>query len=154
MGQSAREIGDEVRCVRAANRARLQREAEAAAAQAGVEVADPADIKDPARRFDAYFERGAWTQDELFLQICGLRLTKRCCVVTGALMLSLTIAGVFFVRAWVQLLVAPLALSVGALTFIQALRFGLMQSQLETRRLHTLSEYVARPDFFRHVLWR
>ena len=151
---SARQVKADLAHAREVARERLERERELEARPQGGVVSHPREIHDPSRRFEAYYVANEWTEDALHLQICGYRLTKRCCVAVGLLMLAMAIAGVFVLKAWLQVLMAPVILTVGCLTCAQALRFGLLQSHLETRRLHSLHEYFARPDFFSHVLWR
>jgi hypothetical protein len=135
---------------------REQRKLTLAEERAAIEegdLCDPAKIKNPSQRFQAYYKLRGWTEDELTAQLGAFKITKRACVIACSLLLLVAVGGLFVLPGVVQLLMAPVILTLASAMLAMAFRYGLLQSQLEERRLHSARDYLARADFFRHVFW-
>jgi hypothetical protein len=151
--ESSSAIRDDLARVRAAREARRRQQEQEREHLSAADLEDPAKIKNDAQRFEAYYKLRGWTEDELTAQLGAFKVTKRACVVVCLLMMIVAILGLFYLPGIVQLLMCPVILTIAAAMAAMGFKYGLLQSQLEERRLHKPADYVARDDFFWHMLW-
>lgn len=109
-------------------------------------------LPDDAQRFEAMYEAFGWTPEKLDQQLRTVILTRRFALgatVAGVLM---ALGGMIFQDSrWLTLVMCLVASAVCAIGMARAMQFGLMQAQIEERRLMRWREYVARADFFKHI---
>lgn len=151
--ESGAAIREDLAKIRAMREARRQKQEEERQQIDAVDLTDPTKIKNATQRFDAYYKLRNWNEDELAAQLGAFKITKRACVLTCLLLMMVAIAGLFILPGIVQLLMAPIILTIASAMLAMGFKYGLLQSQIEERRLHTPSEYVARRDFFWHMFW-
>lgn len=139
-------------------KAKLEKNAEAAAAKTGAKEAQGLG---PAEKFQFYFEANAWTEDELTRQLTIVRATKRISkwATIFALLLCLYALGYCSVGPGAgrtpfafALLMAFGCVVVTILGLGRTLYFGWWQHQLELRRIEPFGAYLGRPDFFTHLV--
>lgn len=127
------------------------REARAAAHKAALEQLAGEDSQGPRQRFEALVAVHGWTDDGLAEQLRAVRRTKLFAMATTGAALVGAFATMFLAPIWALLLISIGTLGLAAMGLAQTFRFGLYQAQLESRALINYRQYLARPDFFRHL---
>lgn len=139
-------------------KSRLQERSELVAAKTGAKEAQG---MSPSEKFDFYYAANAWTEEDLARQLLVVRATKRvskwatvvaillCFYALGYCSIGPGSAKTSFAFA---LLMAFCCVVVSILGLARTVYFGYWQHQLELRRIEPFGSYLARPDFFGHLV--
>lgn len=116
------------------------------------QLRDPRLIANPRTRFVAVARFRGWTEAELDEQVIVHRRAKLVCLVATAVAVCASLTSLLMAPVWMLLLLGPVTMTCAAAGFAFAVKSALYQSQLESRSLHGVKDYLSRPDLLRHLL--
>jgi hypothetical protein len=105
-------------------------------------------------RFEALYTLNGWDMRGLREQHVAASKTKMAASYLALLLLLAVPAALMVLPGFTCLIVSAICLSASMLAFLQAVRFGLMQMQIEQRALSALRSVLGRSDLLRFLFTR
>lgn len=116
------------------------------------DLASPAKIKDPWRRFEAYALLNEQDESSLLERHLFLRVRRRTALVAAVIVIAFTLLSLFRAPVWAStLLMLPLFLGM-VYALSRVFKYALMEWQVEARALHPWKAFMSQPDFFRRLV--
>lgn len=115
------------------------------------QLRNPLLIKNPHQRFEVLYQANKWDEASLEEQLIAVRLSKMSAAYMSVAMFCFGFAMYFFMPLVFWMFTAPMVLTGAGVGFAIAIKHGLFQFQIESRKLLGVSEFLSKPDLIHYL---